>query len=148
MGNDTIVNLMTYIRNADMVKKKTIRVAATIITENITRILLREGFIEDVRKHREDTRGQAVSWYSAGACGFKGTKRRSPFAAQTAAANVVDTLVNQGLLKEAEVMISGPGPGRDTALRAIAQSGIQLSYVRDVTPMLHNGCRPPKRRRV
>nr|WLN32073.1 ribosomal protein S11 [Glyptostrobus pensilis] len=95
-----------------------------------------------------DTRGQAVSWSSAGACGFKGTKRRSPFAAQTAAANVVHTLVNQGLLKEAEVMISGPGPGRDTALRAIAKSGIQLSYVRDVTPMPHNGCRPPKRRRV
>nr|QYB20971.1 ribosomal protein S11 [Athrotaxis laxifolia] len=95
-----------------------------------------------------DTRGQTVCWSSAGACGFKGAKRRSPFAAETAAENVVDTLVNQGLLKEAEVMISGLGPGREPALRAIVQSGIQLSYVRDVTPMPHNGCRPPKRRRV
>ncbi|XP_059066307.1 small ribosomal subunit protein uS11c-like [Cryptomeria japonica] len=70
----------------------------------------------DVLTVVSDTWGQAVSWSSVGACGFKGTKRRSPFAAQTAAANVVDTLVNQGLLKEAEVMISGPGSGRDTAL--------------------------------
>nr|YP_009922039.1 ribosomal protein S11 [Torreya jiulongshanensis]QMS50589.1 ribosomal protein S11 [Torreya jiulongshanensis] len=95
-----------------------------------------------------DIRGQAVSWSSAGACGFKGTKRRSPFAAQTAAENVIHTLMDQGLLKQAEVMISGPGPGRDTAVRAIAKSGVLLSYIRDVTPMPHNGCRPPKKRRV
>nr|AZN62487.1 ribosomal protein S11 [Pseudotaxus chienii]QYB22336.1 ribosomal protein S11 [Pseudotaxus chienii] len=95
-----------------------------------------------------DTQGQVVSWSSAGACGFKGTKRRSPFAAQTAAENAVYTLTDQGLLQQAEVLISGPGPGRDTALRAIVQSGVLLSYVRDITPMPHNGCRPPKKRRV
>nr|QYB21106.1 ribosomal protein S11 [Austrotaxus spicata] len=95
-----------------------------------------------------DIQGQAVSWSSAGACGFKGTKRRSPFAAQTAAENLLFTLMDQGLLKQAEVLLSGPGPGRDPALRAIAQSGVLLSHVRDITPMPHNGCRPPKRRRV
>nr|YP_009113624.1 ribosomal protein S11 [Ceratozamia hildae]AFM54228.1 Rps11 [Ceratozamia hildae]AFR13800.1 ribosomal protein S11 [Ceratozamia hildae]BAR93494.1 ribosomal protein S11 [Ceratozamia hildae] len=94
-----------------------------------------------------DVRGQVVSWSSAGACGFKGTKRSTPFAAQTAAENAIRTLMDQGM-ERAEVMISGPGPGRDTALRAIHRSGVLLSFVRDVTPMPHNGCRPPKKRRV
>nr|YP_009974242.1 ribosomal protein S11 [Ptisana novoguineensis]QNH94133.1 ribosomal protein S11 [Ptisana novoguineensis] len=94
-----------------------------------------------------DTRGQVVSWSSAGACGFKGTRKSTPFAAQTAAENAIRTLIDQGM-KQAEVMISGPGPGRETALRAIRRSGVVLSFVRDVTPMPHNGCRPPKKRRV
>nr|YP_008965234.1 ribosomal protein S11 [Calocedrus formosana]YP_009758715.1 ribosomal protein S11 [Calocedrus rupestris]AQM38924.1 ribosomal protein S11 [Calocedrus macrolepis]AQM38855.1 ribosomal protein S11 [Calocedrus formosana]QIN90533.1 ribosomal protein S11 [Calocedrus rupestris]BAN16955.1 ribosomal protein S11 [Calocedrus formosana]BAO19918.1 ribosomal protein S11 [Calocedrus formosana] len=95
-----------------------------------------------------DTQGQAVSWSSAGACGFKGTKRRSPFAAQIATENVVHTLVNQGLLKEAEVMLRGNGPGKEPALRAISKSGIKINNIYEVTSVPHNGCRPPKRRRV
>nr|WIA68540.1 ribosomal protein S11 [Pellia epiphylla] len=91
-----------------------------------------------------DIRGQVVSWSSAGACGFKGTKKSTPFAAQTAAESAIRSLIDRGL-KQAEVMISGPGPGRDTALRAIRRSGIVLSFVRDVTPMPHNGCRPPEK---
>nr|AXR87688.1 ribosomal protein S11 [Paederia scandens]AXR87771.1 ribosomal protein S11 [Paederia scandens]AXR87855.1 ribosomal protein S11 [Paederia scandens]AXR87939.1 ribosomal protein S11 [Paederia scandens]QJU04270.1 ribosomal protein S11 [Pothos scandens] len=94
-----------------------------------------------------DVRGGVVSWSSAGTSGFKGAKRGTPFAAQAAAANAVRTVVDQGM-QRAEVMIKGPGPGRDAALRAIRQSGILLSFVRDVTPMPHNGCRPPKKRRV
>nr|QWW92059.1 ribosomal protein S11 [Lejeunea sp. 17-8794] len=94
-----------------------------------------------------DIRGQVVSWSSAGACGFKGARKSTPFAAQTAADNATRVLIEQGL-KQVEVMISGPGPGRDTALRAIRRSGITLSFVRDVTPMPHNGCRPPRKRRV
>ncbi len=94
-----------------------------------------------------DTRGRVVSWSSAGACGFKGARKSTPFAAQTAAENAIRILIDRGL-KQAEVMISGPGPGRDTALRAIRRSGIVLSFVRDVTPMPHNGCRPPGKRRV
>nr|QWW92223.1 ribosomal protein S11 [Acrolejeunea sandvicensis] len=94
-----------------------------------------------------DIRGQVVSWSSAGACGFKGARKSTPFAAQTAADNATRLLIDQGL-KQAEVMISGPGPGRDTALRAIRRSGVTLSFVRDVTPMPHNGCRPPRKRRV
>ena len=94
-----------------------------------------------------DVRGQVFSWSSAGACGFKGTRRGTPFAAQTAAENVIRTLMDRGM-ERVEVMISGPGRGRDTALRTIRRSGILLSFVRDVTPMPHNGCRPPKKRRV
>nr|YP_010581435.1 ribosomal protein S11 [Triphyophyllum peltatum]UZT27840.1 ribosomal protein S11 [Triphyophyllum peltatum] len=94
-----------------------------------------------------DVRGRVVSWASAGTCGFRGTKRGTPFAAQTAARTVFRTVVNQGL-QRAGVMIKGPGVGRDAALRAIRRRGILLSFVRDVTPMPHNGCRPPKKRRV
>jgi len=94
-----------------------------------------------------DVRGRVVSWSSAGTCGFKGAKRGTPFAAQTAAGNAIRKVVEQGM-QRAEVMIKGPGLGRDAALRAIRRSGILLSFVRDVTPMPHNGCRPPKKRRV
>nr|YP_009559510.1 ribosomal protein S11 [Elaeagnus angustifolia]AZU95035.1 ribosomal protein S11 [Elaeagnus angustifolia] len=94
-----------------------------------------------------DVRGRVICWSSAGTCGFKGTRRGTPFAAQTAAGNAIQAVVDQGM-QRAEVMIKGPGLGRDAALRAIRRSGILLSFIRDVTPMPHNGCRPPKKRRV
>nr|QGT34562.1 ribosomal protein S11 [Utricularia amethystina] len=94
-----------------------------------------------------DIRGQVISWSSAGTCGFTGTRRGTPFAAQTAASIAIRTVIDQGM-QRAEVMIKGPGMGRDAALRAIRRSGIFLTFVRDVTPMPHNGCRPPKKRRV
>lgn len=94
-----------------------------------------------------DVRGRVFSWSSSGACGFKGTRRGTPFAAQIATANAIRTAVDQGM-QRAGVMIKGPGLGRDAALRAIRRSGILLTFVRDVTPMPHNGCRPPKKRRV
>lgn len=94
-----------------------------------------------------DVRGQVATWCSAGACGFKGTRKSTPFAAQAAAENAIRSSMEQGM-KQAEIMMSGPGPGRDTALRAIRRSGILLSFVRDVTPMPYNGCRPPRKRRV
>nr|YP_009872730.1 ribosomal protein S11 [Ctenolophon englerianus]QKT26969.1 ribosomal protein S11 [Ctenolophon englerianus] len=94
-----------------------------------------------------DVRGRVISWSSAGTCGFKGTRRGTPFAAQTAAGNAIRTVVDQGM-QRAEVMIKGSGLGRDAALRTIRKSGILLSSVQDVTPIPHNGCRPPKKRRV
>nr|YP_009548089.1 ribosomal protein S11 [Notholaena standleyi]AYW14635.1 ribosomal protein S11 [Notholaena standleyi] len=94
-----------------------------------------------------DVRGQVILWCSAGACGFRGTRKSTPFAAQAAAENAIRASMDRGM-KQAEVMMSGPGPGRDTALRAIRRSGIILSFVRDVTPMPYNGCRPPRKRRV
>nr|YP_010565539.1 ribosomal protein S11 [Yoania prainii]UZA66651.1 ribosomal protein S11 [Yoania prainii] len=94
-------------------------------------------------------RGQLVSWSSAGASGFRGTRKGTPYAAQAAAFNAICTLVDQGIkIKLAEVIIKGPGLGRDATLRAIRRNNILLSFVRDVTPMPHNGCRPPKKRRV
>nr|YP_009406424.1 ribosomal protein S11 [Lobelia urens]ASA38855.1 ribosomal protein S11 [Lobelia urens] len=91
-----------------------------------------------------DVRGQVVSSSSAGNCGFRGTRKSSPFAAETTAVTAIRTVVMQ----RAEVLIKGAGLGRDAALRAISQSGIRLTFVRDVTPLPHNGCRPPKKRRV
>ncbi|XP_047260211.1 30S ribosomal protein S11, chloroplastic-like [Capsicum annuum] len=89
-------------------------------------------------------RGRVVSWSSAGTSGFKGMRRGTPFVAQTAAANAILTIVDQGM-QRGEVMIKGPDLRRDAKLRAIRRSGILLTFIRDVTPMPHNGCRPPKK---
>ncbi|CAI8587739.1 unnamed protein product [Vicia faba] len=94
-----------------------------------------------------DVRGRVISWSSAGSCGFKGTRRGTPFAALTAAGNSIQTVVDQGM-QRADVMIKGPGLGREAALRAISGSRIRVRVIRDVTPMSHNGCRAPKKRRV
>nr|AWI71044.1 ribosomal protein S11 [Thevetia peruviana] len=94
-----------------------------------------------------DVRGRVVFWSSAGTCGFKGTRRGTPFAAQTAAGKAIRTVVAQGM-QRAGIVVKGGGLGRDAALRAIRRSGILLTFIRDVTPLPHNGCRPPKKRRV
>lgn len=94
-----------------------------------------------------DVRGRVISWSSAGTCGFKGPRKGTPFAAQTAAGDAIRPVADQGM-QRAEVMIKGPGLGRDAALRAIRRSGILFNFIRDITPMPHNGCRPPKKRRV
>lgn len=94
-----------------------------------------------------DLGGQVVSWDSAGTSRFKGPKRGTPYAAQIATKNAIHMLVKQGM-ERAGVMIKGAGPGRAAALRTIIHSGVKLSFIRDVTPIPHNGCRPPKRRRV
>nr|YP_009436058.1 ribosomal protein S11 [Colensoa physaloides]ATG26235.1 ribosomal protein S11 [Colensoa physaloides] len=94
-----------------------------------------------------DVQGRVVSSSSAGNCGFRGSRKGTPFAAQTVAVKAMDTVVDQGM-QRAKVLIKGPGLGRDAALRAIQESGIRVTVVRDVTPLPHNGCRPPKKRRV
>ncbi|MEM1367858.1 MAG: 30S ribosomal protein S11 [Cyanobacteria bacterium P01_H01_bin.15] len=94
-----------------------------------------------------DTGGDVVSWSSAGASGFKGAKKGTPFAAQTAADNAARRAIEQGM-RQVEVMVSGPGSGRETAIRALQGAGLEITLIRDVTPIPHNGCRPPKRRRV
>ena len=94
-----------------------------------------------------DTRGDTVSWASAGSSGFKGAKKGTPFAAQTAADNAARRAMEQGM-RQLEVMVSGPGAGRETAIRALQACGLEITLIRDVTPIPHNGCRPPKRRRV
>ncbi|NES81849.1 MAG: 30S ribosomal protein S11 [Moorea sp. SIO2B7] len=94
-----------------------------------------------------DSRGDVISWASAGSSGFKGAKKGTPFAAQTAADSAARRAIEQGM-RQIEVMISGPGAGRETAIRALQASGLEITLIRDVTPIPHNGCRPPKRRRV
>ena len=94
-----------------------------------------------------DSNGETISWSSAGASGFKGAKKGTPFAAQTAADNAARRAMEQGM-RQLEVMVSGPGAGRETAIRALQGAGLEITLIRDVTPIPHNGCRPPKRRRV
>jgi len=90
--------------------------------------------------------GQVISWASAGKMGFRGSKKNTPYAAQMAASNCAAVAVEAGM-KKAEVFVKGPGAGRESAIRTIQNSGIEVSIIKDITPMPHNGCRPPKRRR-
>lgn len=94
-----------------------------------------------------DLNGEAISWASAGSSGFKGAKKGTPYAAQTASDNAARRAMDQGM-RQIEVMVSGPGAGRETAIRALQAAGLEITLIRDVTPIPHNGCRPPKRRRV
>jgi len=94
-----------------------------------------------------DLNGEVISWASAGSSGFKGAKKGTPFAAQTAAESAVRRATDQGM-RQVEVMVSGPGAGRETAIRSLQGSGLEITLIRDVTPIPHNGCRSPKRRRV
>src|SRR6201995_857079 len=90
--------------------------------------------------------GQVISWSSAGKMGFKGSKKNTPYAAQMAAQDAAKVALDAGL-KRVDVYVKGPGSGREGAIRALAQSGIEVSMIRDITPLPHNGCRPPKKRR-
>ena len=94
-----------------------------------------------------DQKGDVISWASAGTSGFKGAKKGTPFAAQTAAESAARRATDQGM-RQIEVMVSGPGAGRETAIRALQGAGLEITLIRDITPIPHNGCRPPKRRRV
>ncbi|MDR1604262.1 MAG: 30S ribosomal protein S11 [Gracilibacteraceae bacterium] len=94
-----------------------------------------------------DTGGNTLSWSSAGALNFKGSRKSTPFAAQMAAETAAKTAMEHGL-KIVECYVKGPGAGREAAIRALQAAGLEVSLIRDVTPVPHNGCRPPKRRRV
>ena len=94
-----------------------------------------------------DMSGNAISWASAGEMGFRGSKKSTPFAAQTAAETASKAAMGHGL-KTVEVFVKGPGSGREAAIRALQTAGLEVTLIKDVTPIPHNGCRPPKRRRV
>lgn len=94
-----------------------------------------------------DTNGNTLSWASAGGLGFKGSRKSTPFAAQMAAEQAAKAAIDQGM-RQVEVFVKGPGAGREAAIRALQAAGIEVTSIKDVTPIPHNGCRPPKRRRV
>ena len=94
-----------------------------------------------------DIEGNAVSWASAGGLGFRGSKKSTPFAAQTATDTAAKAAIEHGM-KTVEVYVKGPGSGREAAIRALQAAGLEVNMIKDVTPIPHNGCRPPKRRRV
>ena len=94
-----------------------------------------------------DRQGNTLCWGTAGASGFHGSRKSTPYAAQIAAMNAAKKALEQGL-KEVEVFVKGPGQGRESAIRSLSQAGLTITAIKDVTPIPHNGCRPPKRRRV
>ena len=94
-----------------------------------------------------DLKGNVIAWASAGQVGFKGTRKSTPFAAQLAAEKAAKEAIEHGM-KTVEVMVKGPGAGREAAIRSLQAAGLEVSVIKDVTPIPHNGCRPPKRRRV
>ena len=94
-----------------------------------------------------DTQGNAITWKTAGGMGFKGSRKSTPFAAQLAAEQCAKEAMQHGM-REVEVYVKGPGSGREAAIRSLQAAGLEVSLIKDVTPVPHNGCRPPKRRRV
>ena len=95
-----------------------------------------------------DSQGNTISWASSGGLGFRGSKKSTPFAAQTAAETAAKAAIDACGLKSVEVFVKGPGQGREAAIRALQSAGLEVVSIKDVTPIPHNGCRPPKRRRV
>lgn len=94
-----------------------------------------------------DTQGNALVWYSGGTSGFKGSRKSTPYAAQVAATSAAKAVMDMGM-REIDVYVKGPGPGRESAIRALQAAGLRVKSITDLTPIPHNGCRPPKKRRV
>ena len=131
-----------------MAAKKTIRRGKKKVKKNIERgqAHIQSSFNNTIVTIT-DTQGNAISWASAGGQGFRGSKKSTPFAAQTAAEVAAKAAMEHGL-KTVEVFVKGPGSGREAAIRALQTAGLEVTMIKDVTPIPHNGCRPPKRRRV
>jgi len=126
-----------------MVKKKSSK-KALVSTKGIVHI---QATFNNTIVMVTDSKGNAVCWASSGGCGFKGSKKSTPFAAQVASEKAAKKAVELGM-KEVEVCVKGPGSGRESAIRALQIAGLNITAINDVTPIPHNGCRPPKRRRV
>jgi small subunit ribosomal protein S11 len=132
--------MATAEKRKDKAKKRVVNVEA------VGQVHIRATFNNIIISVTNST-GQVISWASAGKMGFKGSKKNTPYAAQTAAQDCAGKAFELGLRK-VEVFVKGPGAGRESAIRTIQNSGIEITAIRDVTPLPHNGCRPPKKRRV
>jgi len=131
---------MAQAKRKDKAKKR------VVVVEPVGQVHIRASF-NNIIISITNSNGQVISWASAGKMGFKGSKKNTPYAAQMAATNCAQTAFELGMRK-AEVLVKGPGAGRESAIRTIQNAGIEVTSIRDVTPLPHNGCRPPKRRRV
>ena len=127
-------------------KTKTVKKRKKVVVEPIGEAHIHSSF-NNVIITMTNTQGQTISWSSAGKMGFRGSKKNTPYAAQVAATDAAKEAYALGLRK-VKVYVKGPGNGREAAIRAIASAGIEITEIIDVTPIPHNGCRPPKRRRV
>tara|TARA_B110000495_G_C22893574_1_gene521255 strand:+ start:161 stop:547 length:387 start_codon:yes stop_codon:yes gene_type:complete len=117
-----------------------------VIVDSVGKVFIKASF-NNIIITFTNMQGQAISWASAGKAGFRGSKKNTPYAAQVAAEDAAKVAHEAGIRK-VEVFVKGPGSGRESAIRTISQNGIDVTVIRDVTPVPHNGCRPPKRRRV
>jgi len=125
-------------------KKKTKKKASRVDSNGIVHI---KSTFNNTIITVSDSTGRTISWGTAGKVGFKGSKKSTPFAAQMAASTAAKEAMQLGL-RRVEVWVKGPGSGREAAIRSLAAAGLEVTMIRDVTPIPHNGCRPPKRRRV
>ena len=117
-----------------------------VVVESVGQVHIKASF-NNIIISITNNNGQVISWGSAGKMGFRGSKKNTPYAAQTAAQSAAQVAFDLGMRK-AEVFVKGPGSGRESAIRTIQNAGIEVTTIRDITPLPHNGCRPPKRRRV
>jgi small subunit ribosomal protein S11 len=131
---------MAQAKRKDKAKKR------VVVVEPVGQIHIRATF-NNIIISITNIQGQVISWASAGKMGFKGSKKNTPYAAQVAASNCAQVAHEAGMRK-AEVFVKGPGAGRESAIRTIQNAGIEVTLIKDITPLPHNGCRPPKRRRV
>ncbi|MPR34506.1 30S ribosomal protein S11 [Salmonirosea aquatica] len=131
---------MAQNKRKDKAKKR------VVVVESVGQVHIKATF-NNIMISITNNNGQVISWASAGKMGFRGSKKNTPYAAQTAAQNCAQVAYDLGMRK-AEVFVKGPGSGRESAIRTIQNTGIEVSSIRDITPLPHNGCRPPKRRRV
>ncbi len=131
---------MAQPKRKDKAKKR------VVIVEPVGQVHIKSSF-NNIIISITNNNGQVISWASAGKMGFRGSKKNTPYAAQMAAADCAKVAHEAGMRK-CEVFVKGPGAGRESAIRTMQNSGIEVTLIRDVTPMPHNGCRPPKRRRV
>ena len=131
---------MAQAKRKDKAKKR------VVVVEQVGQVHIKASF-NNIIISITNNQGQVISWASAGKMGFKGSKKNTPYAAQMAASNCAVVAVEAGM-KKAEVFVKGPGSGRESAIRTISNSGIEVLSIKDITPIPHNGCRPPKRRRV
>lgn len=131
---------MAQAKRKDKAKKR------VVVVEPVGQVHIKASF-NNIIISITNSSGQVISWASAGKMGFKGSKKNTPYAAQMAASNCAQAAYELGMRK-AEVLVKGPGSGRESAIRTIQNAGIEVTTIRDITPLPHNGCRPPKRRRV
>ena len=131
---------MAQAKRKDKAKKR------VVVVEPVGQVHIKSSF-NNIIISITNNNGQVISWASAGKMGFRGSKKNTPYAAQMAAADCAKVAHEAGMRK-CEVFVKGPGAGRESAIRTVQNTGIEVTVIRDVTPMPHNGCRPPKRRRV
>ncbi len=131
---------MAQAKRKDKAKKR------VVIVEPVGQVHIRASF-NNIIISITNSQGQVISWGSAGKMGFKGSKKNTPYAAQMASQSCAQVAYDAGMRK-AEVFVKGPGAGRESAIRTVQSTGIEVTSITDVTPLPHNGCRPPKRRRV